>query len=182
MLGLLRQRQANLFWLLENNSCNNCCAIPIGIAQFLVFKQWITKTLMAELKTKATKVSVTEFIKTIPDEQKRKDSVAIISLMQKATKSKPKLWGTAIIGFQDVKLKYDSGREVDWFQIGFSPRKANITLYLGAETLQSALLKKLGKHSLGRGCLYFKSLEQIDALVLKKLIELASKRDHETSM
>lgn len=83
----------------------------------------------AELKTKKGEASVEDFINTVTDEEKRKDSFAILQLMQKATGDKPKMWGTSIIGFGNVQLKYESGRELDWFKMGFSPRKQNLTLY-----------------------------------------------------
>lgn len=128
---------------------------------------------MAELKTKKTELSVDAFLKKISSEQQRKDSYAIITLMEKATKSKAKMWGTAIIGFGDRKLKYESGRELDWFVMGFSPRKQNLALYIsGAVQKQGALLKKLGKHKTGKGCLYINKLEEVDLSVLKDIIKL----------
>jgi hypothetical protein len=97
---------------------------------------------VAELKTKKTEHSVQAFIKKIPEEQKRKDALTILDLMEKATGLKGKMWGTAIIGFGDQRLKYESGRELDWFIIGFSPRKQNFALYIsGAVNKQQALLK-----------------------------------------
>ncbi len=131
---------------------------------------------MAELKTKPTKINVEDFINGIADEQKRKDSFAILKLMQQATNEKPKMWGTSIVGFGDVHLKYESGRELDWFYIGLSPRKAAITLYLcGSVQSQSELLKKLGKHKTGKGCLYINKLDDVDTVVLKKLIDVSYK-------
>lgn len=128
---------------------------------------------MAELKTKKTELSVDDFLKKISSEQQRKDSYDIIALMEKATKSKAKMWGTAIIGFGDRKLKYESGRELDWFVMGFSPRKQNLALYIsGAVQKQGALLKKLGKHKTGKGCLYINKLEEVDLSVLKDIIKL----------
>ena len=128
---------------------------------------------MAELKTKKTELSVDAFLKKISSEQQRKDSYAIITLMEKATKSKAKMWGTAIIGFGDRKLKYESGRELDWFVMGFSPRKQNLALYIsGAVQKQGALLKKLGKHKTGKSCLYINKLEEVDLSVLKEIIKL----------
>ena len=127
---------------------------------------------MAELKTKKTALSVDAFIKKIPEVQKRKDAFAIIELMEKATKAKGKMWGPAIVGFGDKVLKYDSGRELDWFIMGFSPRKQNLTLYVsGAVDKQQALLKKLGKHKTGKGCLYINNLEEVDLAVLKEIIK-----------
>ena len=110
---------------------------------------------MAELKTKKTELSVDAFIKNIAEEQKRKDASIIIGLMEKTTKAKAKMWGSAIIGFGDHVLKYESGRELDWFVMGFSPRKQNFAFYIsGAVEKQQSLLKKLGKHKTGKGCLY----------------------------
>ena len=126
---------------------------------------------MAELKTKLTNASVDKFIKGVKDDQTRADCYQIIEIMQKATKAEPKMWGTSIIGFGNIRLKYESGRELDWFPIGFSPRKQNLTLYLmgGAES-QRELLDKLGKHTTGKGCLYIKKLADVDLKTLKQLI------------
>jgi hypothetical protein len=85
---------------------------------------------MAELKTKKTELSVDAFIKKIPDAQKQKDAFTIIGLMEKATKAKGKMWGSVIVGFGDKHLKYESGHELDWFVMGFSPHKQNLTLYI----------------------------------------------------
>lgn len=126
---------------------------------------------MAELKTKKTELSIDAFIKTIPEAERRKDAIAILQLMEKATKAKAKMWGGAIIGFGDCVLKYDSGRELDWFIMGFSPRKQNFALYIsGTVEKQQALLKKLGKHKTGKGCLYINKLEEIDLAILKEII------------
>ncbi len=126
---------------------------------------------MAELKTKKTDLNVDSFLNTIPDDQKKKDAFFILKLMEKATKSKAKMWGTAIIGFGDRHLVYESGRELDLFVMGFSPRKQNFALYIsGAVEKQQALLKKLGKHKTGKGCLYINRLEEVDLKVLKEII------------
>ena len=126
---------------------------------------------MAELKTKRTELSVDAFINNIQEPQKRKDAFSILELMEKATKAKGKMWGSAIIGFGDRRLKYESGRELDWFVMGFSPRKQNFALYItGAVEKQQALLKKLGKHKTGKGCLYINKLEEVDEVVLKEII------------
>lgn len=125
---------------------------------------------MAELKTKKTELSVDAFVKKITEKEKQKDALAIIGLMEKATKAKAKMWGTAIIGFGDKVLKYESGRELDWFVMGFSPRKQNFALYVSGAVESAALLKKLGKHKTGKGCLYINKLEEVDAAVLKEII------------
>jgi hypothetical protein len=132
---------------------------------------------LAEIKTKQTEASVASFINSIPDEQKRKDSEAILKMMEKATKDKPKMWGSSIIGFGNVRYKSaKTGREVDWFKMGFSPRKANLTLYMGVSIEKHAdALNKLGKHKTGVGCLYINKLADVDNKVLEKMIATAAK-------
>ncbi len=131
----------------------------------------------AKLKTEKTESSVEDFLNAIKDEQQRKDSFAIVQLMQQATGDKPKMWGAAIVGFGNVLLKYESGRELDWFKIGFSPRKQALTLYglLGSEK-QNALLEKLGKHKTGKGCLYINKLTDVSSPVLNTLLKNAAEK------
>ena len=126
---------------------------------------------MAELKTKVNNASVDKFIKGIKDEQVRKDCIQITDIMKKATKAEPRMWGTSIVGFGIYHYKYASGREGDWFLAGFSPRKQNLTLYImsGFDEYDS-LMKKLGKHTIGKSCLYIKKLEDVDMQVLKELV------------
>ena len=133
---------------------------------------------MAENKTKPTSASVEDFINGVQDEQKRKDSFVIAEMMKKATKEDPKMWGSAVIGFGNIKYKSPAtGREVDWMQIGFSPRKANLSLYIGVGNKElAAALKKLGKHKTGKGCLYINKLADVDLKVLKEMIEISAKR------
>lgn len=130
---------------------------------------------LVEIKTKETENSVKDFINSVPDEQKRKDSFTLLKLMQKATGEKPKMWGSSLIGFGNVRCKSPAtGREVDWFRIGFAPRKANLSLYLtGDIQSKSAYLKKLGKHKTGVGCLYINKLDDVDMNVLQELINKA---------
>jgi Domain of unknown function (DU1801) len=127
---------------------------------------------MAELKTKKTEASVEEFLNSITDEQRREDCFAIVEMMKKATKAEPKMWGTAIVGFGHYHYKYATGRESDWFQIGFSPRKQDLTLYFcdGVER-QPELLSQLGKHKIGKSCLYIKRLADLDLKVLTQMIQ-----------
>jgi hypothetical protein len=122
----------------------------------------------AELKTKKTAASVDDFIDAQKDEQVRDDCRAIIKLMSAATGEPPKMWGAAIVGFGTMKLKYESGRELDWMVCGFSPRKGNLTLY-GLQ-MEAEHLAKLGKHTTGKGCLYIKKMADVDAKVLKAMI------------
>jgi hypothetical protein len=131
---------------------------------------------MAELKTKVNDAGVTDFLNTIEDETKRKDCFEILRLMKQITKQEPRMWGPSIIGFGNTHYKYESGREGEWFITGFSPRKENLTLYvMGSFNVQAALLKKLGKHKTGVGCLYIKKLKDVDTKVLKELIEKSVK-------
>jgi hypothetical protein len=126
---------------------------------------------MAEIKTKLTNASIDKFLQGVKDEQTRADCYQILEMMQKATKAEPKMWGTSIIGFGHSHYKYESGREGDWFLTGFSPRKQNLTLYIGSGFADyEELLGQLGKHTLGKGCLYIKQLEDVDTKVLKKII------------
>ena len=131
---------------------------------------------LAEIKTKQTSASVEDFINGIADEQKRKDSFVILKMMEKAAKEKPQMWGSSMIGFGKKRYKSPAtGREVDWFKIGFSPRKANLSLHMIVDFKKHAAeLKKLGKHKTGVGCLYINKLEDVDTKVLETLIAAAA--------
>ena len=131
---------------------------------------------MAEAKTKATKESVDKFINKLPDAQLREDCATIAKLMQQATRAEPQMWGSSIVGFGIRQIEYAGGRKGDWPLMGFSPRKQNLTLYVGAALQDADLLKKLGKHSLGKGCLYIKRLSDVDLPTLKKVIQASAKR------
>ena len=132
---------------------------------------------LAEIKTKPTGSSVDEFIAQIPGEQKRKDSVTLLRVMEKATKGKAKMWGTSIVGFGEKRYKSPAkDREVDWFKVGFSPRKANLTLYLIDLQSHEDALKKLGKHKHGGGCLYINKLDDIDMKILEGMVKVAAER------
>ena len=127
---------------------------------------------MAELKTKPTKQSVKDFVNAIKDEQQKKDCRTVSLIMKRITKANPKMWGPGIVGFGSYHYKYASGREGDWFVVGFAPRKQNLTLYIMSGFKKySALLKKLGKHKIGVSCLYVKRLDDVDMDVLTELIE-----------
>lgn len=132
---------------------------------------------LAQIKTKETSADVKEFISSLKDEQQRKDSLTVLKMMQKVSGEKPKLWGSALIGFG--KLIYTSpatGRQVEWFRIGFSPRKGNLSLYFMDLSVHAAALKKLGKHTTGKGCLYIKRLEDVDLTVLEKMVAVTAKQ------
>jgi hypothetical protein len=132
---------------------------------------------MAEMKTKLTGQSVEDFLNQLPDEKKRKDSFLLLETMQQAAQAEARMWGDAIIGFGDYHYKYESGRENDWFQVGFSPRKQNLALYLmGGYHQDEDLLAKLGKIKPSKGCMYINNIEDIDLAVLKTLIERSIQR------
>ncbi len=133
---------------------------------------------LADIKTKPTAASVEDFINNIKHEQKRKDSFVLLEMMKKATGEEPVLWSNSVIGFGNKRYKSPAtGREVDWLRIGFSPRKANLSLYISVGIKEhAAALKKLGKHKTGVGCLYINKLEDIDIKVLKEMIDASLNR------
>lgn len=135
------------------------------------------KSKLAQIKTKETTASVEDFLNAVQDEQKRADSFVILEMMKKAIREEPKMWGTSIVGFGNTRYKSPAtGREVDWMRIGFSPRKANLTLYLmGGLKQHEDALEKLGKHTTGVGCLYIKKLADIDVKVLRGMIKSSLK-------
>ena len=127
---------------------------------------------VAKKKNKENETSVIDFINGVENEQMRNDSLVLLKLMQKVTKEEPKMWGSSMIGFGNKRfVSPATGREVDWFKIGFSPRKANLSLHLISNmNAHSDLLAKLGKHKTSVGCLYINKLEQVDVKVLEQLI------------
>lgn len=127
---------------------------------------------MAQLKTQKNDAGVEEFLDGVANERKRQDSYAILELMQDVTGEEPAMWGTSIIGFGSYHYKYASGRENDWFLVGFSPRKQNLTLYImsGFDEYES-LLADLGKYKTGKSCLYINKLVDVDLSTLRELIE-----------
>lgn len=126
---------------------------------------------MAENKTRPTELRVEQYIAAIEDESRRHDCEALLSLMQKVTRQSPRMWGSSIVGFGSYHYVYDSGREGDMCRTGFSCRKNDLVVYLTASGAdQDVLLKKLGKHKMGKSCLYIKRLSDIDIKVLKQLI------------
>ena len=135
---------------------------------------------MAQNKTQPTEMSVSAFIATLDDDAKRADAKALVKLMRSESGEKPRMWGPSIIGFGSYHYSYDSGREGDMPVIAFSPRKAAIVLYgVSRPDGSAALLKKLGKHSMGKGCVYIKKLADVDQAVLKKIVAnaVAAPRD-----
>jgi len=138
---------------------------------------------MGELKTKTTNASVMDFLNALPDETKKKDSIALLRIFEDITGEKAKMWGTSIIGFGQYHYKSErSAQEGDWPLTGFSPRKQSLTLYImsGFEEVDT-LLEKLGKHKRSVGCLYINKLSDVNESVLKEIIEksfISMKKQH----
>ena len=137
---------------------------------------------MAKNKTKETDASVDSYLAATQDETRRNDCEALAKLMARATKYPPKMWGSSIVGFGSYHYKYESGREGDICLVGFSSRKGDISLYgLNAAPSHEALIPKLGRHKAGKGCLYIRSLSEIDLKVLEQLVTdaaAAKKSEH----
>ena len=127
---------------------------------------------MSKNKTQPNKQSVAAFLNSIENGQRRKDAKVVLKLMKEVTGEKPLMWGPAIVGFGSYHYKYASGREGDFLIVGLSPRKANLTVYImpGYQDY-SDLTDKLGKHKLGKSCLYIRKLEDIHIPTLKRLIK-----------
>lgn len=131
---------------------------------------------MAENKTKPTDASVTYFLDQIKESRKREDCFALLKMMESVSKEKPIMWGSSIVGFGLYHYVYESGREGDTVQLGFSPRKEAITIYMMCSLAHVADdLPKLGKYKTGKGCLYIKSLKDVDAAVLRRILTKAWK-------
>ena len=134
----------------------------------------------AELKTKATEVSVADYIAAIPEAARRADAEAIDALYRRVTGLEPKMWGPSIIGYGSYDYKYESGRKGTFCRAGFSPRKGAHVLYVLGGLAESgpvaALLGKLGKHTTGKGCLYIKKLADVDLMVVEQLVAMSWER------
>jgi hypothetical protein len=125
---------------------------------------------MAELKTQKTKASVKEFLSLVESADRRADAEAVCALMQEATGAKPVMWGTSIVGFGEYS--YDArGKTATWPAVGFSPRKAALTVYIAGLQTHQDTLKRLGKHTTGKGCLYIKKMSDVDTGALKELVK-----------
>lgn len=131
---------------------------------------------MTTIKTVPTKASVSAYLNAITDPIRKKECKAIDALMREVSGTKPVMWGESLIGYGSVSMTYASGRVVDWLMMGFSSRKAAISLYLTCNLDEFAdLLEKLGPHKRGVGCLYIKTLADVDMKVLKQLCVRAKK-------
>ena len=118
-----------------------------------------------------TKKSVSKFIDSVPNQKRKADSLQLLGIMKKITGKEPKIWGTSIVAFGKYSYKRKNGDEFEWFNVGFSPGKTRLTIYVMYDiTTEQALLKKLGPHECGRGCLYLKNLADINLKTLEKII------------
>lgn len=136
---------------------------------------------MAEGKTKRTDQRVSDFIQGLEDESRRKDCAALVRLMAKAAGGRGAMYGPSIIGFGTRTITYAGGRTEEWPAVAFSPRKADLTLYVGASKAPKPLLKQLGTHKVSGSCLHIKRLSDVDLDVLGQLltdsVKRAKKRD-----
>lgn len=126
---------------------------------------------MSEPKTVENDGDVLEFLNSVPDEQKRHDALQIMAMMQEVTGEEPRMWGDSIVGYGKYSYRYASGREGEWPLVGFSPRKQDLTLYImsGFDSFDD-LREKLGKHKVGKSCLYIKRLADVNPDVLREMI------------
>jgi hypothetical protein len=166
--------------------CARRAQVPAAEARF-VRRRHSTRgsTVVAGSKTKPTEVSVQGYIAAIDDRARRQDCETLAKLMSKATKEPAKMWGSSIVGFGTYHYKYESGRQGDSCLVGFSSRKDDISVY-GLHTAVEAgqLLARLGKHRAGKGCVYIKSLADVDVKVLETLVASAAaetRRQHPPS-
>jgi hypothetical protein len=126
---------------------------------------------MYELKTRENDSSVIEFIENVDSPKKREDAYRLLDIFTETTGCEAKMWGPSIIGFGSYHYKYASGHEGDAPLVGFSPRKAKISLYFApGDTKREELLSKFGKHTTGKACVYINKLEDVNVEVLKELI------------
>lgn len=126
---------------------------------------------MSENKTVENDASVEEFLDSIASDVRREECRQVLVLMREATGIEPKMWGTAIVGFGNYPYKTAAGRTGEWFIVGFSPRKQNLTLYFCPSLSEHGdLLERLGKHTTGVSCLYLKKLADADPAVLREMV------------
>lgn len=136
---------------------------------------------MEELKTRPTDASAEGMVESIDDESRREDCRVLLGLMKRATGEEPTVWNTDVVGFGTFRYKSASGREGDWFPVGFASRKAALTVYLGLSLKElEPLLGKLGKHTAGKGCIYVRRLADVDLTVLEELVADAYARIRRT--
>jgi hypothetical protein len=134
-----------------------------------------------ENKTQPTAVRVEDFISSIDHEKRRADAQTLHQMMQRVSGDAGRMWGASIVGYGDMRYRYATGREGDWFLLGFSPRKTSLSLYLCLGGLEqfSSYLDRLGKHKTGAGCLYINTLADVDLAVLEEMMHATKKHVQE---
>jgi len=126
---------------------------------------------MAELKTRATDASIDEYIASRANAEQAADCKALMAMLRKVTRQQPKMWGPSIVGYGSYRYTYESGRTGEMCLVGFAIRGREMVIYLAADNAeQQALLKKLGRHKMGKACLYYKRLAELDKKVLEQLV------------
>ena len=131
---------------------------------------------MKTLANVETNKSVSEFIASITNKKRKADSEELLKIIQEVTGKEPKIWGVSIVGFGKYSYQRKNGDEFEWFNVGFSPAKAHLSVYVMYDiNEEKEWLEKLGKHRTGKGCLYIKSLADVDIDVLKKIIAKSDK-------
>lgn len=130
-----------------------------------------------ENKTQPTEVLVEDFIASIDNEKRRADALTLHKVMQRVSGHPGRMWGASIVGYGDMRYRYATGREGDWFLLGFSPRKTSLSLYLCLGGLEqfSSYLNRLGKHKTGAGCLYINTLADVNLVVLEEMMHATKK-------
>lgn len=134
---------------------------------------------MAGLKTKLNDGNVEDFINSIENDQRRSDALQVLEFMKELSTDPAKMWGMSIVGYGQYHFEYKSGKEADWMRFAFSPRKQNMTFYIMSRFQEYPdLLQKLGKHRLGKACLYINKLDDVDKTVLKDIISKSLAASH----
>lgn len=129
---------------------------------------------MSENKTQPTKIDVDDFVNAVEHPGRREDALVVLEMMRRITGLEPRMWGSTLVGFGQYHYKYESGREGDFFRLGFSPRKAKLVVYIMPYTPAfEPLLAKLGPYKMGKSCLYLGRLNKVDLAVLEQIMVLS---------
>jgi hypothetical protein len=126
---------------------------------------------MSELKTKATDTSVEDFLNSIEHPTRKADALLLLNIFKEKTGEKPVMWGPSIVGFGNYRYKYSSGKEMDWFPVGFSPRKQSLSIYIMLSKAEiEPFLAKLGKYKQSKGCIYINKMSDVNEEIFREMI------------